>query len=136
MKKIIIIAAAAVVLTAGVTVSVLKNGAENTVSAETVVMSLDDYDFGNVEPLSQDGADAAVIIDTRNRIEAMLSDLDWVGSADVNISEDKATAVLDVTREPSAEEIDGAAQLIAMSVDGLEKEDVTILDKNSNVLYS
>lgn len=100
MKKIIIIAAAAVVLTAGGTVSVLKNGAENTVSAETVVMSLDDYDFGNVEPLSQDGADTAVIIDTRNRIELMLSELDWVGSAAVNISVsgDKATAVLDVTR--------------------------------------
>lgn len=133
MKKIIIIAAAAVVLTAGITIAVLKNSAGSTVSAETVVMSLDD--FGNAEPLSQDEADAAAMIDVQNRIELMLSELDWVNSADVNISEGKATAVLDVIGEPSSEEIDGAAQLIAMSAN-LDKEDVTILDKNSNVLNS
>lgn len=134
MKKIIISAVVVVLLAAAaVLLTVNKN---NTASAETVVMSLDD--LSNVEPLSQDGADAAAIIDKQNRVESMLSELDWVSSAAVNISVsgDKATAVLDVTREPSPEEIDGAAQLIAMSVDGLEKEDVTILDKNSNVLNS
>ncbi|MDE6763329.1 MAG: hypothetical protein K2J73_06590 [Oscillospiraceae bacterium] len=110
----------------------------NTAGAkEAVVMSLDDFDFSNVDDLTQEERNIAVTIDKQNRIEAILSDLDWVNSASVNIAADRlaVSTVLDVSREPSPEEADAAAQLITMYVDGLQKEDVVIIDQNSNVIY-
>lgn len=135
MKKIIIAAIVIVLLAAAaVLFTVNKN---NTASAETVVMSLDNFDFSN-DNLTQEEADIAVTIDKQNRIETILSEFEWVNSASVNIAADElsVTAVLDVGREPSPEEADAVAHLITMYVNGLQKEDIFITDQNSNVIYS
>lgn len=135
MKKIIIVAIVIVLLAAAaVLLTVNKN---NTASAETVVMSLDDFDFSG-DSLTQEERDIAVTSDKQNRIAAILSEFEWVNSARVNIAADElsVSAVLDVSREPSPEEADAAAHLITMYVDGLQKEDVFITDQNSNVIYS
>ncbi|MDE7289364.1 MAG: hypothetical protein K2N71_07695, partial [Oscillospiraceae bacterium] len=111
----------------------------NTASAETtVIMSLDDFDFSAADELTQDERDIIMRIDTENRIAAVLSELDWINSARVNIADDdlSASAVLDVSREPSSDEADAAAHLITLYVDGLEKEDVVISDQNNNVIFS
>lgn len=135
MKKIIIAAIVIVLLAAAaVLLTVNKN---NTASAETVVMPLDDFDFSN-DYLTQEEVDIAVTSDKQNRIAAILSEFEWVNSARVNIAADElsVSAVLDVSREPSPEEADAAAHLITMYVDGLQKEDVVITDQNSNVIFS
>lgn len=135
MKKIIIVAIVIVLLAAAaVLLTVNKN---NTASAETVVMSLDDFDFSD-DNLTQEEVDIAVTSDKQNRIAAILSEFEWVISARVNIAADElsVSAVLDVSREPSPKEADAAAHLITMYVDGLQKEDVFITTPNSNVIYS
>lgn len=134
MKKIIIAAIVIVLLAAAaVLLTVNKN---NEASAETVVMSLDDLVASDT--LTQEERDIVESIDKQNRIETILSELEWVNSASVNIAADElsVTAVLDVSREPSPEEADAVAHLITMYVNGLQKEDVVIFDQNSNVIYS
>lgn len=134
MKKIIIAAIVIVLLAAAaVLLTVNKN---NEASAETVVMSLDDLVVSDT--LTQEERDIVESIDKQNRIETILSELEWVNSASVNIAADElsVTAVLDVSREPSPEEADAVAHLITMYVNGLQKEDVVIFDQNSNVIYS
>lgn len=134
MKKIIIAAIVIVLLAAAaVLLTVNKN---NEASAETVVMSLDDLVVSDT--LTQEERDIVESIDKQNRIETILSELEWVNSARVNIAADdlSVTAVLDVSREPSPEEADAVAHLITMYVNGLQKEDVVIFDQNSNVIYS
>lgn len=134
MKKIIIAAIVIVLLAAAaVLLTVNKN---NEASAETVVMSLDDLVVSDT--LTQEERDIVESIDKQNRIETILSELEWVNSARVNIAADElsVTAVLDVSREPSTEEADSVAHLITMYVNGLQKEDVVIFDQNSNVIYS
>lgn len=134
MKKIIIAAIVIVLLAAAaVLLTVNKN---NEASAETVVMSLDDLVVSDT--LTQEERDIVESIDNQNRIETILSELEWVNSARVNIAADElsVTAVLDVSREPSPEEADAVAHLITMYVNGLQKEDVVIFDQNSNVIYS
>lgn len=134
MKKIIIAALVIVLLAAAaVLLTVNKN---NEASVETVVMSLDDLVASDT--LTQEERDIVESIDKQNRIETILSELEWVNSASVNIAADElsVTAVLDVSREPSPEEADAVAHLITMYVNGLQKEDVVIFDQNSNVIYS
>lgn len=134
MKKIIIAAIVIVLLAAAaVLLTVNKN---NEASAETVVMSLDDLVASDT--LTQEERDIVESIDKQNRIETILSELEWVNSASVNIAADElsVTAVLDVSREPSPEEADAVAHLITMYVNGLQKEDVVIFDQNPNVIYS
>lgn len=134
MKKIIIAAIVIVLLAAAaVLLTVNKN---NEASAETVVMSLDDLVASDT--LTQEERDIVESIDKQNRIETILSELEWVNSARVNIAADElsVTAVLDVSREPSPEEADAVAHMITMYVNGLQKEDVVIFDQNSNVIYS
>ena len=82
--------------------------------------------------------DIITIIDTQNRIAVMLSELDKVNSAKINIAADNSsvTAVLDISEELSPDETDGAVKLIMMSLDGIEKEDVVIFDQNNNVIFS
>lgn len=133
MKKIIIAAIVIVLLAAAaVLLTVNKN---NEASAETVVMSLDDLVVSDT--LTQEERDIVERIDKQNRIETILSELEWVNSARVNIAADElsVTAVLDVSREPSPEETDAVAHLITMYVNGLQKEDIVIIDQNSNVIY-
>lgn len=135
MKKIIIVAIVIVLAAAAaVLLTVNKN---NEASAETVVMSLDDFDFSD-DYLTQEEADAAAMADLQNRIAENLSQFEWVSSAKVTIAADNlsATAFLDISREPLPEEADAAAQIITFYVDGLQKEDVVITDQNSNVIYS
>lgn len=134
MKKIIIAAIVIVLLAAAaVLLTVNKN---NEASAETVVMSLDDLVASDT--LTQEERDIVESIDKQNRIETILSELEWVNSARVNIAADElsVTAVLDVSREPFPEETEAVAHLITMYVNGLQKEDVVIFDQNSNVIYS
>lgn len=139
MKKIII-AAVVIALLAAASVLLIINK-NNAASAETnVVMSLDDGSVSAVagKNLTQDEVDIITRIDIENRIAAVLSELDWINSARVNIAADdlSASAVLDVSREPSSDEADAAAHLITLYVDGLETEDVVILDQNNNVIFS
>lgn len=139
MKKIII-AAVVIALLAAASVLLIINK-NNAASAETnVVMSLDDGSVSAAagKNLTQDEVDIITRIDIENRIAAVLSELDWINSARVNIAADdlSASAVLDVSREPSPDEADAAAHLITLYVDGLETEDVVILDQNNNVIYS
>lgn len=135
MKKIIIVAI--VIVLAAAAAVLLTENKNNEANAETVVMSLDDFDFSD-DYLTQEEADAAVMADLQNRIAENLSQFEWVSSAKVTIAADNlsATAVLDISREPLPEEADAAAQIITFYVDGLQKEDVVITDQNSNVIYS
>lgn len=139
MKKIIIAAIVIVLLAAAaVLLTVNKNNeaSAETGAAGTVVMSLDDLVASDT--LTQEERDIVESIDKQNRIETILSELEWVNSARVNIAADdlSVSAVLDVSREPSPEEADAVAHLITMYVNGLQKEDVVIFDQNSNVIYS
>lgn len=139
MKKIIIAVIVIVLLAAAaVLLTVNKNNeaSAETGAAETVVMSLDGLVASDT--LTQEERDIVESIDKQNRIETILSELEWVNSASVNIAADElsVTAVLDVSREPSPEEADAVAHLITMYVNGLQKEDVVIFDQNSNVIYS
>lgn len=137
MKKVIIIAAVIALLAAASALLIINKN--NTASAETtVVMSLGDFDFSASYDLTQDERDTAVRMDKENRIAEMLSELDRVNSAKVNISSDNSsvTAVLDISEELSPDETDGVVKLITMSLDGIEKEDVVIFDQNNNVIFS
>ena len=142
MKKIIIVAVVIAILAA--TSALLIINKNNTASAESgvvtnVVMSLDDGSFSAVadKNLTQDEVDVITIIDTENRIAAMLAELDKINSARVNIAADNSsvTAVLDISEELTPDETDGAVKLITMSLDGIEKEDVVIFDQNNNVIF-
>lgn len=135
MKKIIIIAAVIALLAAAAVTILLTADKNSAASAETVVMSLDGLVVSDT--LTQEEREIAATIDKQNRIEQILSELEWVSSASVNIAADglSVSAVLHVTEEPSPEEADAAAHLITMYVDGLQKEDVVIHDQNSNVVY-
>ena len=142
MKKIIIVAVI-IALLADASALLIKNK-NNAASAESgvvtnVVMSLDDGSFSAVSDknLTQDEVDVITIIDTQNRIAVMLSELDKVNSAEINIAADNSsvTAVLDISEELSPDETDGVVKLITMSLDGIEKEDVVIFDKNNNVIF-
>lgn len=142
MKKIIIAAAVTALLAAASALLIINknNAASAEAGVETsVVMVLDDFDFSVVagDNLAQDKRDIIERIDKQNRIEAVLSDLDWVSSADVNIAADdlSVTAVLDVSREPSPDEAEAAAHFITLYVEGLQKEDVVIFDRNNNVIF-
>lgn len=134
MKKIIIAAVVIAILTAA-SALLIKNK-NNTASAETVVMSLDGLYVS--DSLTQEEIDAAARIDAENRIAVMLSELDKINSAKINIAADNlsVTAVLDISEELSQGETDGAVKLITMSLDGIEKEDVVIFDQNNNVIFS
>ena len=143
MKKIIIVAVIIALLAAASALLIINKN--NTASAESgvvtnVVMSLDDGSFSAVadKNLTQDEVDIITIIDTQNRIAVMLSELDKVNSAEINIAADNSsvTAVLDISEELSPDETDGAVKLITMSLDGIEKEDVVIFDQNNNVIFS
>lgn len=142
MKKIIIVAVI-IALLAAASALLIKNK-NNAASAESgvvtnVVMSLDDGSFSAVadKNLTQDEVDVITIIDTENRIAAMLAELDKINSARVNIAVDNSsvTAVLDISEELTPDETDGVVKLITMSLDGIEKEDVVIFDKNNNVIF-
>lgn len=134
MKKIII-AAVVIAILAAASALLIKNK-NNSASAETVVMSLDGLYVS--DSLTQEEIDVAARIDIENRISVMLSELEWINSARVNIAANdlSASAVLDVSREPSPDEADAVAHLITLYVNGLEKEDVVILDQNNNVIFS
>lgn len=135
MKKAVIIAAAAVLLIGAA--FIFKINKNSGASAETsVAVSLDDNSFSNVEPLSQDGADAAMKIDLENRIAEMLSELDSINSAKVTVSSDNSsvTAVLDISEELSQDETDAVFQLITFYTDGIEKENIFVTDQNSNAI--
>ena len=142
MKKIIIVAVIIALLAAASALLIINKN--NTASAESgvvtnVVMSLDDGSFSAVSDknLTQDEVDIITIIDTQNRIAVMLSELDKVNSAEINIAADNSsvTAVLDISEELTPDETDGAVKLITMSLDGIEKEDVVIFDQNNNVIF-
>ncbi|MBD5140756.1 MAG: hypothetical protein HDT25_05000 [Ruminococcus sp.] len=142
MKKIIIVAVI-IALLAAASALLIKNK-NNAASAESgvvtnVVMSLDDGSFSAVadKNLTQDEVDVITIIDTENRIAAMLAELDKINSARVNIAVDNSsvTAVLDISEELTPDETDGVVKLIMMSLDGIEKEDVVIFDQNNNVIF-
>lgn len=140
MKKIIIAAAVVALLAAASALLIINknNAASAEAGVETsVVMVLDDFDFSAVDALTQDECDIIESIDRQNIIAAVLSDLDWVYSADVNIAADglSVTAVLDVSREPSPDEAEAAAHFITLYVEGLQKEDVVIFDRNNNVIF-
>lgn len=135
MKKAVIIAAAAVLLIGAA--FIFKINKNSGASAETsVAVSLDDNSFSNVEPLSQDGADAAMKIDLENRIAEMLSELDSINSAKVTVSSDNSSvmAVLDISEELSQDETDAVFQLITFYTDGIEKENIFVTDQNSNAI--
>ncbi len=138
MKKAIIIAAAAVLLTGAA--FIFKISKSSSPSAETsVVVSLDDNSFSNVEPSSQGDADVAMRIDIENKIAEVLSEseLDSINSAKVTVSSDNSsvTAVLDISEELSQDETDVVFKLITCYADGVEKENIFITDQNSNVIY-
>ena len=142
MKKIIIVAVVIALLAAASALLIINKN--NTASAESgvvtnVVMSLDDGSFSAVadKNLTQDEVDIIEIIDTENRIAVMLSELDKVNSAKINIAADNSsvTAVLDISEELSPDETDGVVKLIMMSLDGIEKEDVVIFDQNNNIIF-
>lgn len=134
MKKVIIIAVVFALLAAA-SALLIKNK-NNSASAETVVMSLDGLYVS--DSLTQEEIDAAAIIDTENRIAVMLSELDKINSARINIAADNSsvTAVLDINGELSQDETDGVVKLITMSLDGIEKENIFITDQNNNVIFS
>lgn len=136
MKKAIIIAAAAVLLIGAA--FIFKISKSSSPSAETsVVVSLDDNSFSNVEPSSQGDADVAMRIDIENKIAEVLSELDSINSAKVTVSSDNSsvTAVLDISEELSQDETDVVFKLITCYADGVEKENIFITDQNSNVIY-
>lgn len=136
MKKVIIIAAVIALLAAASALLVINKN--NTASAETtVVMSLGDFDFSASYDLTQDERDTAVRMDKENRIAEMLSELDRVNSAKVNISSDNSsvTAVLDISEDLSQDKTDAVLQVITMYLNGIEKDDIVITDQNNNVIY-
>ncbi|MDE6596170.1 MAG: hypothetical protein K2K44_09180 [Oscillospiraceae bacterium] len=142
MKKIII--AAVVIAILAVASALLITNKNNAASAEAgvetnVVMLLNDGSVSAVtdKSLTQDEVDIIEIIDTENRIAVMLSDLDKINSAQINIAADNSsvTAVLDISEELSPDETDGVVKLIMMSLNGIEKEDVVIFDQNNNVIF-
>ena len=134
MKKVIIIAVVFALLAAA-SALLIKNK-NNSASAETVVMSLDGLYVS--DSLTQEEIDVAARIDIENRIAVMLSELDKVNSARINIAADNSsvTAVLDISEELSQDETEGVLKLITMSLNGIEKEDVVIFDQNNNVIFS
>lgn len=134
MKKVIIIAVVFALLAAA-SALLIKNK-NNSASAETVVMSLDGLYVS--DSLTQEEIDVAARIDIENRIAVMLSELDKVNSAKINIAADNSsvTAVLDISEELSQDETDGAVKMIMMSLNGMEKEDIVIIDQNNNVIFS
>ncbi|MDE6710754.1 MAG: hypothetical protein K2J76_09735 [Oscillospiraceae bacterium] len=134
MKKVIIIAVVFALLAAA-SALLIKNK-NNSASAETVVMSLDGLYVS--DSLTQEEIDVVARIDIENRIAVMLSELDKVNSAKINIAADNScvTAVLDISAELSQDETDGVVKLIMMSLNGIEKEDVVIFDQNNNVIFS
>ena len=142
MKKIIIVAVVIAILAVASALLIINKN--NTASAESgvvtnVVMSLDDGSFSAVadKNLTQDEVDIITIIDTENRIAAVLSELDKVNSARINIAADNSsvTAVLDISEELSQDETEGILKQITMSLNGIEKEDVVIFDQNNNVIF-
>lgn len=140
----IIIAAVVAALFAVASALLIKNK-NNAASAETsvetnVVMLLNDGSVSAVtgKKLTQDEVDIVERIDKENRIAVMLSELDKINSARINIAADNSsvTAVLDINGELSQDETDGVVQLITMSLDGIEKENIFITDQNNNAIFS
>lgn len=143
MKKIIIVAVVIALLAAVSALLIINKN--NTASAEAgvetnVVMLLDDGSVSAVagKNLTQDEVDIIERIDKENRIAVMLSELDKVNSARINIAADNSsvTAVLDINEELSTDETEGVLKLITMSLNGIEKEDIVIIDQNNNVIFS
>jgi len=137
MKKVIIIAAAAVLLTgAAFTFKISKNSgpsAETSVAVSngSVTYIISENQDGQTDP------DIASKIDIENRTAQVLSEFDWVTRAVLTISDSNngtfVSAVLTVSREPSSDEADSAAYIISQYFD--EDVDILITDQDSNVIY-
>ncbi len=89
------------------------------------------------------------VFEAENRMERHLATLQGIEKAEVKLSipsdtnfyiesKQKASAsvILKLTRELSDEQINGVVQFVKTSVKGLDKENITILDDKSNILYS
>lgn len=137
MKKAIIIAAAAVLLTGAAFIFKISKSsgpsAETSVAASngSVTYIISENQGGQTDP------DIASKIDIENRTAQVLSEFDWVTRAVLTISDSDsgtfASAVLTVSREPSTDEANSAAYVISQYVD--KDADILITDQDSNVIY-
>lgn len=83
------------------------------------------------------GSDALLLFETQKIISDLLAELDWIDTALVTISSDNSavSAVLDINREPYQHEADDVIEIITFHVNGLEKENIAIMDQNNNIVY-
>ena len=135
MKKAVIIASAAVLLTGAAFIFKISKNSDPI--AETSMVMSDDSGTYIVAKNTDDQNDNEIIqiMAVQDTASEMLSELDWVDHAVVTISyrDPFASAVLTVSREPSADEANSAAYVISQYVD--KDADILITDQNSNVIY-
>lgn len=135
MKKAVIIASAAVLLTGAAFIFKISKNSDPI--AETSMVISDDSGTYIVAKNTDDQNDKEIIqiMAVQDTAAEMLSKLDWVDHAVVTISyrDSFASAVLTVSREPSADEANSAAYMISQYVD--KDADILITDQDSNVIY-
>lgn len=135
MKKAVIIASAAVLLTGAAFIFKISKNSDPI--AETSMVMSDDSGTYIVAKNTDDQNDKEIIqiMAVQDTAAEMLSELDWVDHAVVTISyrDSFASAVLTVSREPSTDEANSAAYVISQYVD--KDADILITDQDSNVIY-
>ncbi len=135
MKKAIIIAVTAVLLTGAAFIFKISKNSDPI--AETSMVMSDDSGTYIVAKNTDDQNDKEIIqiMAVQDTAAEMLSELDWVDHAVVTISyrDSFASAVLTVSREPSTDEANSAAYVISQYVD--KDADILITDQDSNVIY-
>lgn len=135
MKKAVIIASATVLLTGAAFIFKISKNSDPI--AETSMVMSDDSGTYIVAKNTDDQNDKEIIqiMAVQDTAAEMLSELDWVDHAVVTISyrDSFASAVLTVSREPSADEANSAAYVISQYVD--KDADILITDQDSNVIY-
>lgn len=135
MKKAVIIASAAVLLTGAAFIFKISKNSDPI--AETSMVMSDDSGTYIVAKNTDDQNDKEIIqiMAVQDTATEMLSELDWVDHAVVTISyrDSFASAVLTVSREPSTDEANSAAYMISQYVD--KDADILITDQDSNVIY-
>ncbi len=135
MKKAVIIASAAVLLTGAAFIFKISKNSDPI--AETSMVMSDDSGTYIVAKNTDDQNDKEIIqiMAVQDTATEMLSELDWVDHAVVTISyrDPFVAAVLTVNRKPSADEANSAAYVISQYVD--KDADILITDQDSNVIY-
>lgn len=135
MKKAVIIASAAVLLTGAAFIFKISKNSDPI--AETSMVMSDDSGTYIVAKNTDDQNDNEIIqiMAVQDTAAEMLSELDWVDHAVVTISyrDPFVAAVLTVNRKPSTDEANSAAYVISQYVD--KDADILITDQDSNVIY-